>query len=64
MNDKANQCNDKGDFCDFKNDLNLLTSGERRNVLETARTYWSLLKDNDALPTDAENDFSPMESGN
>jgi len=63
MNDKANRCNEKGEYCDFRNDFNLLTNRERRKVLKTARTYWNLLKDNDALPTDAENDSLPMDSG-
>ena len=63
MNDKANWCNDKEEFFDFRNDLTLLTRGERQNIIETARTYWNLLRDNDALPADAENDSLPMDSG-
>ena len=63
MNDKAKRYNGKEEFFDFRNDLTLLTRGERQNILETARTYWNLLKDNDALPADAENDSLPMDSG-
>jgi len=63
MNDKAKRCDNKGEFFDFRNDFTLLTSGEKRNVLKTARTYWNLLKDNDALPAHAENNPLPMDSG-
>jgi len=63
MNDKARRCDSKGEFFDFRNDFILLTNGEKRNVLKTARTYWKLLKDNDALLADAKSDPLPMDSG-
>jgi len=63
MNNMTKRCNNKGGFCDFRNDFTLLTRGEKRKVLKTARTYWNLLKDNDALPANAENNASPTKSG-
>jgi len=62
MNDTAKQGGTKGEFYDFSNDFTLLTNGEKRGVLKTAKTYWKLLKDNDALLAAAENDRLPMEA--
>jgi len=63
MNDMTKRRNNKGEFCDFGDDFTLLTGWEKRKVIETAKTYWNLLKDNDALPADAENAPLPMDSG-
>ena len=62
MNDKTKRCDGKGDFFDLGNDFTLLSSREKRSVLETAKTYWKLLKDNDALPANVENGPLSMET--
>jgi len=62
MNDKVKWCDGKGEFFDFGNDFTLLTNMEKQSVLKTAKTYWKLLKDNDALPATTENDPSSLEA--
>ena len=63
MNDKATWRDSKGECSDFGSDFALLTGKERRKVLETARAYWKLLKDNGALPARAETAAPPKEAG-
>jgi len=63
MSDMVKLGKNKGNFLDFGRDFILLTSTEKRKVLRTAKTYWKLLKDNDALRTDGESPLVLLSEG-
>ncbi|MDR2499693.1 MAG: hypothetical protein LBD37_01265 [Treponema sp.] len=49
MKDKAGQGGGKGEPCDFSQDFKVLSSGEKRGILRTAKTLLKVQAENTAL---------------